>query len=138
MIYVRSLPVGLVRLCQAFFKYMLAGGAGFLLDFSVLTLCYKWLGWHYLIAAALGFFAGLVFVYISSNRWVFDARKYQNHAFCEFLVFAIIGLIGLGLTVVLMWFFVECLSIYPLISKLVTTGLVLIWNFGARKVILYT
>ena len=56
----------------------------------------------------------------------------------EFLIFLIIGLIGLGLTLLFMWLFVDVAGIYPLISKLVTTAIVLLWNFGARKIILYS
>lgn len=123
----------------AFFaKYLVAGGAGFIIDYSVLTLCYVLLCCHYLISAALGFVAGLIFVYISSNKWVFARRRLKDNTAMEFFVFALIGIIGLLLTVFFMWLFVDVSRIYPLVAKLITTALVLMWNFGARKIILYS
>ena len=128
----------LKQTCMAFMRYLLAGGLGFVIDYGALTLCYEILGIHYLISAIAGFSLGLVFVYISSNRWVFSKRRLSNKAWLEFLLFAIIGIIGLGLTVLFMYFFVDICSIHPLIAKLFTTFLVLLWNFGSRKVILYS
>ena len=122
----------------SFSKYVLAGGSGFLLDYLVLTICFELLGLHYLCASSLGFVAGLIFVYLLSNRWVFSRRRLRERAGTEFLVFAIIGVLGLVLTVFLMWLFVDVVCIYPLIAKLITTALVLLWNFGARKIILYS
>lgn len=122
----------------SFAKYLVAGGAGFIVDYSFLTLCYVLLGCHYLISAASGFIAGLVFVYISSNKWVFASRRLKDNVAMEFFVFALIGIIGLLLTVLFMWVFVDVSGIYPLVAKLMTTALVLVWNFGARKMILYS
>lgn len=107
------------------------------MDFGTLYLCFNILGMHYLISAGLGFIVGLVFVYISSNKWVFGKRQMGDRQVLEFSLFAIIGIVGLGLTVLFMWLFVDAFGIYPLIAKLITTGLVLIWNFGARKYLLY-
>ena len=90
-----------------------------------------------MVAATCGFLVGLVFVYISSNKWVFDTRKMKHNRVQEFAVFALIGLIGLGLTNLFMWGLVDGLGVHPLVSKLFTTGAVLIWNYGARKIILY-
>lgn len=122
----------------SFAKYLVAGSAGFIVDYSVLTLGYVLLGCHYLISAALGFVAGLVFVYVSSNKWVFAHRRLKDNVTMEFFVFALIGIIGLLLTVLFMWVFVDLSGIYPLAAKLITTVLVLMWNFGARKMILYS
>ncbi len=81
---------------------------------------------------------GLVFVYIASNRWVFETRKLEHRRFIEFSIFALIGVIGLGLTMLFMWVFVDLVSLHYLVAKVFTTGLVLIWNFGARRFILYS
>lgn len=125
------------KLVTSFLKYLVAGGLGFVLDYGTLTLCYEVLGVHYLVAATCGFLVGLIFVYISSNKWVFDTRKMKNRRVQEFLIFAVIGIIGLGLTNLFMWGLVDGLGVYPLIAKLFTTGVVLMWNYGARKIILY-
>lgn len=109
-----------------------------MLDYGILTLCFEILGWHYLVSAALGFSAGLLFVYASSNKWVFTCRSMEDKKLVEFTIFLLIGIIGLGLTILSMWVLVDVFGIYPLISKLLTTAVVLLWNFGARKIILYS
>lgn len=119
------------KLFSTFCKYLVAGGMGFLLDFGTLYLLFNILGINYLLAAAIAFTVGLVFVYLSSNKWVFDERRMEDRQVLEFTLFAIIGLVGLGLTVLFMWLLVDFVGIYPLVAKLITTGLVLCWNFGA-------
>ena len=44
---------------------------------------------------------------------------------------------GLGLNNLLLYLFTDKLNIHYMISKLLTTALVMVWNFGARKVILF-
>lgn len=122
----------------SFVRYMLAGGLGFVIDYVVLAVLYEVMGIHYLASSAAGFMAGLIFVYITSNKWVFTHRRMENKAWLEFLIFAVIGVMGLGFTLLFMWLFVDVCHIYPLISKFFTTALVLLWNFSARKIILYT
>lgn len=124
-------------LVLAFLKYALVGGGGAVVDFCTLMLCYEVFGWHYLFATACGFMVGLVFVYILSNLWVFDTRKLETSPAKEFVIFTLIGIAGLLLTQGLMWLFVDgCGLIVPL-AKCITLFLVLFWNFGARKWILY-
>lgn len=125
-------------LVATFARYLLVGGLGFVLDYAVLTVCYELLKIHYLIAAATGFIVGLIVVYITSNKWVFSCRRMENKKWLEFIIFTVIGVVGIGFTLLFMWFFVDVCHIHPLISKLFTTALVLLWNFSVRKIILYS
>ena len=124
-------------LAVSFIRYSIVGGGGYIIDYTVLTSCYEILHMHYLPATAMGFMCGLIFVYIASNNWVFTKRKLKNRKTLEFITFSIIGVIGLFLTMLFMWVFTEYFCIYVLISKILTTGIVLLWNFGIRKIILY-
>jgi putative flippase GtrA len=68
--------------------------------------------------------------------WVFNKRKLDNRTF-EFGIFAIIGIVGLGLNEVLLWFFTQELLIYYLLSKIFAAAIILFWNFFARKYLLF-
>lgn len=125
------------ELIISFAKYLVAGGGGFICDYLTLFVLYQVWGLHYLAAAAVAFVAGVLFVYFVSNQWVFDKRKLRHNQMLEFGIFLLIGVIGLGLTVLFMWCFVDGLGIHPLVAKLLTTAIVLMWNFGARKAALY-
>lgn len=121
----------------SFAKYLLAGGMGFIVDYTTLFLLYSYLSVNYLFAAGAAFGAGIVFVYVCSNRWVFNKRQMQHKQWLEFLIFTIIGIIGLLLTIFFMWLFVNLCGMHPLIAKPVTIAPVFMWNYSARKIILY-
>lgn len=132
-----SLSTRVQSLAVSFIRYSIVGGGGYIIDYTVLASCYEILHMHYLLATAMGFMCGLIFVYIASNNWVFTKRKLKNRKTLEFITFSIIGVIGVFLTMLFMWVFTEYFCIYVLISKILTTGIVLLWNFGIRKIILY-
>lgn len=122
---------------NSFFRYILTGGIGFTIDLWLVTFLYYVWNIHYQIATSIGFLVGLISVYMICNHWVFSQRKMKQTPFIEFAIFAIIGLLGLALTHFLMWYFVENLSIEVGLSKCFSALIVLLWNYGARKVIIY-
>ena len=124
-------------LAVQFLRYLIVGGVAFLADFGTLALLTSGFGWHYLQSAAVAFGIGTVFNYIFSVRWVFDVRAVKNHRL-EFLFFVLIGLAGLGINHLLLWMLTDGLNVHYLQSKLVTAGGVLIWNFAARKLLLFS
>lgn len=119
------------------FRYCFVGGLAFIVDYGFLVLLTEVCGLHYLISATISFIAGLIVNYLLSTSWIFRQSKLENK-WAEFIVFAIIGVIGLGLNNLLLYLFTDIIHIHYMISKLITTGIVMIWNFGARKIILFT
>jgi putative flippase GtrA len=119
-----------------FFRYLFVGGLSFVVDFGLLFLLTEFFSVYYLASAAIAFLGGLITNYLISISWVFNNRTLKNRKF-EFLVFVFTGLIGLGLNQLLIWSLTEKLGIYYLGSKIVSTAIVLIWNFGSRKFILF-
>jgi len=118
------------------FRYTFVGGIAFVVDFVSLYLLTEFAGLHYLYSAAIAFILGLIINYILSILWVFNSRT-VNKKIVEIIIFAVIGIIGLGLNEMMIWFFTEQLTIYYLYSKLISTIIVYFWNFLARKYILY-
>lgn len=119
-----------------FFRYIFVGGVAFFVDFSSLYLLTDFLGVYYLISAALAFILGLITNYLLSITWVFNKRSFDNLT-VEFGLFSFIGIIGLGLTEIFIWFFTAELGMYYMISKIITAILILFWNFFARKLALF-
>lgn len=118
------------------FRYFFVGGFAFLVDYGLLVLLTEVFGLHYLVSATISFLAGLVVNYLLSTSWIFRKSTLENK-WAEFLIFAVIGVVGLGLNNLLLYLFTDKLHIHYMISKLLTTAIVMIWNFGARKVILF-
>ena len=122
---------------QQLVRYVIAGGVAFCVDFCLLWLLHHHAQMPLLLSQAVSFSAGVVVTYLFSIRWVFDYRSVANRT-TEFLIFALINLIGLGLTTLLMWLFTESCGIYYLYSKVITTVLVTLWNFFAKRFLLFT
>lgn len=119
-----------------FLRYIFVGGAAFIVDIGSLYLLTDVFGINYLISAAIAFILGLIANYILSISWVFNKRTLKNRPI-EFGVFAVIGIIGLGLNEFFIWFFTAEIGFYYLISKIISAGIILFWNFFARKYVLF-
>jgi putative flippase GtrA len=118
------------------FRYTFVGGFAFLIDFSTLYILTDNFKVHYLLAGGVSFILGLIANYILSVKWVFNSKKVENR-FLEFILFTLIGMVGLGLNELFLWILTDLLLIYYLLSKIVTTFLIYFWNFFARKYILF-
>ena len=119
-----------------FLRYVVVGGVAFLFDFFFLYIFTSSMHIHYLISAAIAFLIGLMVNYLLSIFWVFDKRSLENRM-AEFFIFAVIGLVGLGLNEGFMWLFTGLIGLYFMYSKLISSFFVLLWNFSARKLILF-
>ncbi len=118
------------------FRYGFVGGIAFLVDFVFLFCLTEFVGLPYLVSAAISFILGLVTNYLLSTVWVFNQRVVTNRS-KEFIVFSVIGIIGLGFNELIMWFGSSVLPLYYLLSKIISTVIVFFWNFFARKYILF-
>lgn len=119
------------------FRYFWVGGFAFLLDYVTLFLFTEYVGVDYLLSAAIAFTLGLVANYLLSIAWVFHDSRLNNKK-AEFVIFAVIGLVGLVLNEFVMYICSDFLNIHYMVSKLCSTGIVFFWNFFGRKYILFT
>lgn len=113
------------------FRYGFVAFFGLAIDFGAVIFTKEILHLHYLIAACGGFILGLIVTYILSNKLVFGAPKANRGKI--FLLFSLIGLVGLAILNLLMWFFTGGLGINYIVSKGLATIVVFMWNFFARK-----
>ena len=120
-----------------FIRYLFVGGSAFVVDFGALYLLADFAGLHYLLAACLSYLLGMVCNYLISVNWVFDFRRVSQWQ-REFVIFFLIGIAGLilnGFTITLL---VETFGLSYLAAKLAAAALILFFNFGARKVLLFS
>ena len=125
------------RTLHEFVRYAFFGGFAFIVDFGTLVLLTELAGVHYLTAAAIGFVAGLATIYALSVSLIFRWRRYDHRAI-EFGFFALCGLVGLGLNQALMYLFADVVALHYVVAKMITQAFVLVWNFGSRKLLLFT
>ena len=122
-----------------FLRYLVTGGIAFVVDFGLFALCLYVFDWHYLLANLVGLVAGLVLNYTMSIVWVFTAckRTLEKQKVAEFVLFALVGFAGVGINQLLMYMMVDGVHLNEIVSKMIAAVLVLMWNFGARKLLLF-
>lgn len=124
-----------------FLRYILVGGSAFVLDFLIMYICNEYIfkGHFLYISVFLGYFIGLVYNFLLSCAYVFKDgfKKIKDKEIKCFIIFTLIGIIGLILTEILMFIFVDLVNINYMISKVVTGIIVVFWNYIARKIIIF-
>lgn len=118
------------------FRYILSGGVAFIIDFSVLWFFTEIVNFHYLLSSIIANTVGLIVTYIFSIFWIFDSRSVKNKT-VEFIIFALIGVVGILLTLFFMWIITDVVGISYLISKIITVGFVAVIGFILKKYILF-
>jgi putative flippase GtrA len=122
---------------KEFLKYFVVGGVAFLVDAGLLYLLTEGGGLHYLLSAGLSFLAGLVTNYTLSSRFVFTVRTLSSRR-KEFLIFSAVGLGGLILNELLLWLLVDHVHVYYMLAKVIVAGIVFLFNFVLRKILLFS
>ena len=120
-----------------FFRYAFVGGVATVADWAVFYILTKALDVYYLISGIAAFVLGLAVNFLLSKRFVFSAEEKKHSAGAEFAVYAVIGVIGLLMTEGIMYVLAEKLMLDVMLTKVIATAVVFVWNFAARKVALY-
>ena len=143
------------KLIKQILKFGVVGGLSFVIDFIITlivsTVMRKLFGSSVESAAAIGglfgFCISLIFNYIMSMKFVFE-RKDDMDRKKEFIIFAVLSLIGLGINELILYFGVlifnnfmsSIVEAYPSLVtafvKIVATGIVMVYNFISRKMTL--
>ena len=117
-------------------RYGIAGLTAATVDTGLLALLTELFGENLLLLwTAIAFSCGLATTYLMSIKWVFSNRTMNQAA--ELTIFIIIGLVGLGLTELLVWVFAIKLEWHYLLAKITAATTVFIWNFSAKKLLLF-
>ncbi len=116
-----------------FFRYLFVGGFAAVINIGSLYIFTEFAHLYYLIANVLGFILGLITNYLLS-KWLVFSKENSINKILEFTIYTIIGVIGLGLDTTLVWLFTN-MGLYYMLSKIISTVLVFIWNFFARKIL---
>lgn len=149
---------------QLFFeilRFLIVGGTATLTDYAVAFLFYRFVlppssigqSASVIISTAAGFTVGLIVNWFLSVYFVFkqvsDEKKAKSGT--SFIMFTIIGVTGLAITELGMYFGVKYLPTISLfgataflgaeikwwLCKVVMTALTLVWNYLARKIFIF-
>ncbi|MDA1208689.1 MAG: GtrA family protein [bacterium] len=117
-----------------FFRYVFVGASAAVINILAYAIFTEVLGMHYLLAAVIGYCLGFVWNYVVSIVWVFS-RKHSRSK--EITILAFITLGGLLWTELILYLFVEFADLNHLFALFITLWIVLLWNFGMRKLYVF-
>lgn len=123
------------KLIAQFTKFGVVGVICTLIDYAIMIALVELFNVPYLIACAISFSVSVVINYILSMRFVFASRDDLSKQ-KEFVIFAALSIAGLLLTELFMWVMVDMMSIHYMFSKILVTGIVMVFNFVTRKIFL--
>jgi putative flippase GtrA len=113
-----------------FISYAYAGAVGTFAHYLTLFVLVEAFSVHPVVASAQGLFTGAVVNYLLNYHWVFRSKRRHVDAMTRFL--AIAG-VGLALNTIFMHLMVTLAGIHYLLSQIVATGAVLVWNFLGNR-----
>jgi dolichol-phosphate mannosyltransferase len=118
-----------------FIRYGMVGVVSTVIDYIFLNLSHLLMRnsdntlW---LATAIGFCAGLINGYFMNSRWTFK-YKTEGREVKKFSQFAIISLVGLGLTELIVLEFTSNGGLSKNIAKLIAVAVVFFWNYFGNK-----
>lgn len=124
--------IQIIALARQFLRFAAVGLTAFAIDFGVLWLLNYPLGVNYLVANVISFTLSTVFNYFASVRWVFDVSDGRSKT-KDFVVFVVLSIIGLGLNSLCMYLLVDVAKLEVMLSKILATAIVTMYNFVTRK-----
>lgn len=112
-----------------FFKFCITG----VLNTLISTISY-WImlkiGVYYILANVISYFIGMINSYILNKKWVF---KSKDSPIKTFLKFFSVSILALGLSTLILYSFVHFLKLNAFIAQILTTGIIMIFNYILSK-----
>lgn len=125
-----------------FVSYFFVGGIAAIVEWIIFFVLSGLLGIQYIIATVAAFVFSTSINLILGKLFTFkNSSRYKSRKIKEALLIFAVSTIGLILNILLMYLFVNILGmntkILMTISKVLSTGLVFVWNFLIRKFVIY-
>ncbi|NDK08396.1 glycosyltransferase [Candidatus Gracilibacteria bacterium] len=116
---------------KIFIKYGIVGLSGTAIDIGSLYIFVDLLGINLYIGVTLSFILAVINNFLLNKIWTFRDKsiKYKR----QFAKFFIVSIIGFSLTMACMYVLVDILQIYYIYSKIITSIIVVLWNFLGNK-----
>ena len=99
-------------------------------DYGVFALLSEVFAVHPVTAALTGYLVGGLVNYLLNRAHTFTTDRSHVQAG---LRFASVMAVGFSLTGLFMWVFTQQIGLPGIVARVITTGIVFCWNFGAHK-----
>ena len=115
------------------FTYLVVGGLTTVVNYVVFALC-NLFNQSTLVSQICSFIVAVVFAYITDKTFVFENKNWSiNNVLNEFLTFSIARVFSFMVETIFILVTVEMFNINSLLSKLIATIFVMIFNYVVSK-----
>ncbi|MCG8488390.1 MAG: GtrA family protein [Chromatiales bacterium] len=117
---------------QQILRYLLVGGASWVVDFLVFYLTYSHIG--IVSAQTIARIVGAVVAFAGHKLIVFEDRQFTPKAIRQQLIqYLILWFVSYSLSILLLLAFVELLQLHPVAAKLITETIIIAINFVTMR-----
>lgn len=117
-----------------FMRYFFVGGTAAVVDLVIFTTLVKYVDVHWALAAFVAYMLGLAWNHFLCVVWVFESKHARAK---EVLMVFAIAVGGLLWTWLLLYLMIDMAQLDEVFAKMISQGLVLFWNFGMRKFLVF-
>lgn len=117
-------------------KYSTVGVSGTFIDLLLLYILVDMYSYPVISSAIISFTIAATNNFIINQSWTFKdetENELERRYHIKYIKFMIISVIGLCFTVMLMYLFHTVLFIWYILAKIMTSSMVLLWNYYANK-----
>jgi len=125
------------RVVRQFISYFFVGGTAALVEWFTFWVCNAPFGLGIYVSTIISFVCATTVNWLIARKTTFKKEAVHIKASKDVMPIFIISGVGLGLNLLLMWLISGTLGIYPLLAKIIATGIVFFWNFSMRKILVY-
>jgi putative flippase GtrA len=117
------------------FLYLIVGALATVVEWGAFYVFDLIFGIHYTFSTALAFVLS-TFANWLCGRLILFKKKTKNMATEIFKIY-LISVTGLLMNIAIMYVAIEKVAVHDMVSKIIATGIVFIWNFLVRKLWIY-
>lgn len=117
-----------------FLLYVIVGGIATVAEWVVFFLLGK-VSCHYAVATAIAYILSTFVNWLAGRILVF--KQSNQPLFKEIVSVYLASIVGLILNLLIMWVAVDLINVNEMLSKIAATGIVFVYNFLVRKLLIY-
>lgn len=122
---------------KQFTSYFFIGGFSAIIEWVSFFILNQGINIHFINATIIAFLLSTYTNWIIGRNTIFKDFKDKKNIIKEITSIYFVSGFGLIINILVMFVLVKVFYINPMISKIIGTGLVFLWNFTIRKKIIY-
>lgn len=113
-------------------KYLISGGTAAAVNIGSLYIFTDFFKWWYLFSTVVSFILAFFVSFLLQKFWTFQDKE-TDGVHKQLSMYFVVGLINLALNTALMYFCVDILHVWYILSQFIVTGLIAILSFFVYK-----